>query len=89
MSTLVADGSLSEKLGQIQELTSIADHSGRLLGYFTPAKAFPEDLTDAQAAAYFTPERLAQAKARGGPGRSLTEIWRELEQRKAARCGSQ
>ena len=89
MSTLVADESLSEKLGHVQEMTSIADHSGRLLGYFTPAKSLPEDLAYAPAAAYFTPERIAQAKARGGPGRSLVEIWRELEQQKAARCGSQ
>jgi len=89
MSTLVADVSLSEKLGQVRDLASIEDQTGRLLGYFTPAWIAPDELqTYSRAAAYFTRERMAEAKANAGAGCSLAEFWSQLEQRKAARCNS-
>lgn len=89
MSTLVADASLYEKLGQVQDVASIEDQTGRLLGYFAPARIASDELqTYSRAAAYFTRERLAQAKANAGAGCTLAEFWSQLEQRKAARCDS-
>lgn len=89
MSMLVADASLHEKLGQVQDVTSIEDSTGRLLGYFTPATMSADELqTYSRAAAYFTRERMAQAKAKAGAGSTLAEFWPQLEQRKAAKCDS-
>ena len=89
MTTLVADASLHQKLGQVHEVTSIEDTTGRFLGYFSPKAYSPEEVQSySDALVYFTPERLAQAKALSGAGLSLDEVWQQLEQRKAAKCDS-
>ncbi len=73
MSVVVVKGVLRETLAAADAPLEVCDSSGRVLGYYSPAKADPWPQVELDIA----PEELARRVSAGG-GRPLADILRDL-----------
>lgn len=77
MTKLIVDGLTLAKLGNLAQSLELCDHSGRTLGFFTPAEdrslyvGVEPPISD---------DELEQRQRKGG-GRTLDEIIADLEKR--------